>query len=151
MLSSAIYFDHLRAVWKLKELRDHAGIRDAHICTAGVRPSKSDGASLTESSNGELLHAKRCANAARPPAAGGRSLTALLAVLGGPAWDMAVAPVIRWANAVWQAAAYRKVTGIVPTDALNKAWSSAAKQWPTVCVHCRGAIGAAHLRLQRLG
>ncbi len=134
---------------RVLRLRRAGGERAKRIASSGIRPQAAYGAEVHGVSNAELRTVRAKLLRVVGPSGSGHSSTLLQMVVGDPAHDIAVAPILRWAAEVWAS-----VTGVpnalkVPTlrAAGEAAQAQASQRWCDV----RGPVQAAKLSLARLG
>ena len=123
-------------------------MRIGNIYKSGLRPQLGYGLEVIGLSDALLHRARVMAAACLPPFAAGSSRSATFHIHGDPTIKMAVAAMLRWATAVWTAAASRSVDESFPR--LRQLWEACRYEklsWRTV----RGPVGAARLEAARLG
>ena len=136
---------------RLRILSKFGGKAAKKMVTQGATPAALYGVAVTGISNDLLLQVRRTAACAVPPYASGRSLdlTLQLAEIDpGPA--AAGAPLVRWAQEIWQAT-LPVPSRAIPTHELVRAWHAVQARPPKGWAQCRGPIGAAALSAKRLG
>ena len=72
------------------------GAKSGIVASMGVVAATAYGAAVNGVSDSELGKVTRIGAAGMSPGAMGRSLTALLALKGDPAWRAAVGPILQW-------------------------------------------------------
>ena len=78
------------------------------------------------------------------------SLTRKLALRGDPAWRQAIAPVLPWVKAVWQAATEPELA-YVSIIQLRRWWQAAKPEGATTWAASRGPLQRLFLSLRRVG
>ena len=121
------------------------------LTTQGSNPASLYGAAVTGISDGLLTQVRRNAACSTPPFAQGRSLDITLQLADlDPASMATAAPMIRWAQEIWQTTTAGE-TRAIPLNQLARAWQRSFTCKPTRWQQVRGPIGAAILSAKRLG
>ncbi len=125
------------------------GIQARRVITAGVVPQATYGAAVHGASDEELRRLRASTASRLGPSAQGRSLDRLLLLVGDPAHEASVAPIVRWSRQPWAAAC--RTPGAPDVSAMLGWWRAAnpttCKRWADV----RGPMAAAVLSARRLG
>ena len=121
------------------------------LTTQGSNPASLYGAAVTGISDGLLTQVRRNAACSTPLFAQGRSLDITLQLADlDPASMATAAPMIRWAQEIWQTTTAGE-TRAIPLNQLARAWQRSFTCKPTRWQQVRGPIGAAILSAKRLG
>ena len=134
---------------RLHRLRRAAGPRAAAVATAGLLPQASYAAEVTGITPHEARALRRTAARAMDSAGAGRSAERLLLVQGDPVAKLVVAPVVRWAEEVWNRTAGDSHGLTIGT--LARAHAATAAKPPKRWQEVRGPTDAAWLTLHQLG
>ncbi len=150
-----------RKMRRMRALRKVVGRKAARVFTAGPLPYATYGAEVNGTGNAEALTLRRAAAAAFSPRARGLSLTILTLLEQAPTWKAEVAPVIKYAQVVWDASVRSPAAaadGEITLAEVSRSWNSVdfrplrdeatgKNRWDQVC----GPIGAMWLSIRRLG
>ena len=137
---------------RLARLRAGCAKGVSRIFAAGVQAAATYGVEVVGIADSELKQLQTTALSSMTPSTRGRSRAAVFVAKGDPTWRPAVAPILRWAQEVWQAASAKK--SAVPSlsvKELRRAWATATRTPPGSWNSSRGAVDAAFLAAKRLG
>ena len=135
---------------RIKVMSKFGGKSARKLIVQGANPASLYGVAVTGVTESLLVQVRRTAACGVPPYASGRSLDCALQLAKIDPGPIATgAPLVRWAQEVWQATTVEPSRAI-GTHALVRLWNAVHAQPPKGWAQCRGPIGAAILSAKRL-
>ena len=135
---------------RLRVMTKFGGKSARRLVTQGATPAALYGVAVTGVTEQQLTQLRRTAACATPPFASGRSLDIALQLSGlDPGPNATGAPLVRWAQEMWQAT-LPFANRALPVRDLLRAWQAVLAKPPKGWAQVRGPIGAAVLSAKRL-